>query len=55
MILTVLGYAASAGFEKVYLMSGEVGLYEKYGFEKMGEYDTIYGEKDQLFVIGTQR
>lgn len=55
MILTVLGYAASAGFEKVYLMSGEVGLYEKYGFVKMGEYDSIYGEKEQLFVIGTQR
>ena len=55
MIRKVLEYAESAGFEKVCLMSGETGLYEKYGFEKMGEYDTIYGEKDQLFVIGTRR
>lgn len=31
-------------------MSGEVGLYEKYGFEKLGDNATIYGTTDQLFV-----
>ena len=31
-------------------MSGEVGLYEKYGFEKVGDYETIYDSVDQLFV-----
>ena len=31
-------------------MSGEVGLYEKYGFEKLGDYATIYGTTDQLFA-----
>jgi len=33
----------------MYIMSGEVGLYEKYGFVKMGEYKTIYASKEQLF------
>jgi ribosomal protein S18 acetylase RimI-like enzyme len=30
-------------------MSGEIGLYEKYGFTKMGKYKTIYDSIDQLF------
>ena len=28
---------------------GERGLYEKYGFEKIGEHRTTYGTTDQLF------
>ena len=32
-------------------MSGEVGLYEKYGFTKIGDFATIYGDTDQLFFI----
>jgi predicted N-acetyltransferase YhbS len=51
MIRKILGYARIIGYNKVYIMSGEKGLYEKYGFVRMGEYDTIYGEKEQLFVI----
>lgn len=43
-------YAGELGYEKIYLMSGEIGLYEKYGFKKLGDYETIYGEIDQLFV-----
>lgn len=31
-------------------MSGEKGFYEKYGFELIGEYETIYDWTDQLFV-----
>ena len=38
------------GFNNIYIMSGEVGLYEKYGFEKLGDMETIYGTTDQLFV-----
>lgn len=38
-----------AGLFNSYLMSGEIGLYEKYGFQKMGEYETIYHTTDQLF------
>ncbi len=43
-------YAGELGYEKIYLMSGEIGLYEKYGYKKLGDYETIYGEIDQLFV-----
>lgn len=42
-------YAASLGFRKLHIMSGEQGLYEKYGFRKIGDYETIYGTVDQLF------
>ena len=30
-----------------------IGLYEKYGFAKLGDFETIYGGTDQLFVIST--
>jgi predicted N-acetyltransferase YhbS len=43
-------YARKLGYEKVYILSGEIGLYEKFGFEKLGDYKTIYGTVDQLFV-----
>lgn len=43
-------YAKSIGYKKVYIMSGEEGFYEKYGFELIGEYETIYDWTDQLFV-----
>lgn len=50
MIDAVSDYAASLGYEKLYIMSGEVGLYEKYGFTRLGDYMTIYGTIDGLFV-----
>ena len=46
-------YARELGYEKVYILSGEIGLYEKYGFEKLGDYKTIFGSIDQLFVKST--
>lgn len=42
-------YARQLGYKKVYIMSGEIGLYEKYGFTKLGDYETIYDSIDQLF------
>ena len=51
MIQQTLSYAKSIGYRTVYIMSGEHGLYEKYGFEKIGDFHTIYGTKDQLFHI----
>ena len=51
MIGKVLEYAKSIGYDKVYIMSGERGLYEKYGFVYMGDYESIYGGSEQLFVI----
>lgn len=50
MIACAADYAKQLGYEKVYVMSGEEGLYEKYGFECIGEYQTVYGWTDQLFV-----
>lgn len=51
MIQKVLSYAKALGYQQIYIMSGELGLYEKYGFRKLGEYETIYGTVDQLFVL----
>ena len=51
MIEKALEYAKSIGYDKVYIMSGEHGLYEKYGFSYMGDYESIYGGLEQLFVI----
>jgi len=42
-------YAKSLGFEKIYLCSGEIGLYEKYGFVKIGDYPDAWGNMEQLF------
>ena len=51
MIRQTLSYAKSIGYRTVYIMSGEHGLYEKYSFEKIGDFHTIYGTTDQLFHI----
>ncbi len=50
MIQSATSYAYALGYEKIYIMSGEIGLYEKYGFTKLGNCETIYGTIDQLFV-----
>lgn len=42
--------AVNDGFHKMYIMSGEIGLYEKFGFEFLGMYQTIYDTEEQLFV-----
>lgn len=49
MINEACKYSDDIGYKAVYIMSGEHGLYEKYGFEKIGELETIYGDVDQLF------
>ena len=53
MLKSAASYARELGYQKVYIMSGEIGLYEKYGFIKLGDYETIYGTIDQLFVKST--
>ena len=55
MIQSIISYAKELSYEKVYIMSGEIGLYEKYGFVKLGDYETIYGSVDQLFVQPIKR
>ena len=49
MIDAAITYAKTLGYQKVYLMSSEKGLYEKYGFIKIGDYTTIFKTIDQLF------
>lgn len=51
MIREAAAYVSTLGYQKLYIMSGEIGLYEKYGLVKLGEYETIYGDTDQLFVM----
>lgn len=53
MIEHVRSYARISGFGRVYLTSGEKGLYEKFGFRPLGEYETVYGTKEQLYIINT--
>ncbi len=55
MIQSIISYAKELGYNEVYIMSGEIGLYEKYGFIKLGDYETIYGSIDQLFVQSIER
>lgn len=49
MIDAASSYARTLGFEKIYVLSGERGLYEKFGFEKIGDFPTIYGNTERLF------
>lgn len=51
MIENALNYAKGIGFKKVYIVSGEKGLYEKYGFRKIDVMKDIYGNWEQVFCI----
>ena len=51
LIEEVKTYARINGYGRIYVMSGEKGLYEKYGFQLIGMYETTYGTKEQLFFI----
>lgn len=42
-------YANKIGFVKVFLVSGEKGLYEKYGFVKIDDKKDIWGNDEQIF------
>lgn len=41
--------ARKDGYEKVYLSSNEIGLYEKYGFVFLRMMHTVWGEETQMF------
>ena len=49
MIARACFHAADLGYEAVYVVSGEKGLYEKYGFHKIGDVKTVHGTAEQLF------
>ena len=41
--------ARKDGYEKIYISSNEVGLYEKYGFVFLKMLHTVWGEETQVF------
>ena len=51
LIDTALDYAKKLGHQKVYLKSEHIGLYEKYGFQKIADFEPIVGLANQLFEI----
>lgn len=51
MVKAALQYAGELGFQTVYLVSGEIGLYEKYGFVKIDEKPDAWGRMEQIFSI----
>ena len=51
MIRFALDYAKELGYNKVYLKSFHHGLYEKYGFKKIADFEPVVGRANQLFEI----
>lgn len=51
LINQALEYAKTLGFTKVYISSGEKGLYEKYGFSKIDDKKDFQGRDEQVFAI----
>ncbi|MDR1531362.1 MAG: GNAT family N-acetyltransferase [Clostridiales bacterium] len=49
LLLAACNYARSLGFDTVYLISNEQGLYEKYGFETFRETVTVTGRTEPIF------
>ena len=42
-------HAADLGYAAVHIVSDEKGLYEKYGFQKIEDVETVHGTAEQLF------
>lgn len=51
LIENALKYAKELHYKTVYLKSEHRGLYEKYGFEKICEFEPIEPPADQLFKM----
>jgi len=50
LCIKAIEYAESIGFDKVYLYSDHVNLYEKYGFTKIDEKDASWGAKQSIYM-----
>lgn len=51
LIENTVKYAKKLDYTTVYLKSEHRGLYEKYGFEKIGEFEPVEPPADQLFKM----
>jgi predicted N-acetyltransferase YhbS len=50
MIREALMYAKTLGFEKAYLVSDHVDLYEKYGFAHIDTKEDLWGRMEKIYV-----
>ena len=50
MIFRVIEYAKQINYNKIYIVSGEINLYEKYGFIKIDQKMANYGKEAQIFM-----
>lgn len=50
MIDTVIGYACSCGFSRVYIPSDMTGFYEKFGFYQIDTLENYGGDIDTIFA-----
>ena len=50
LIQSAINNARMFGFDKVYIPSNIIGLYEKYGFRKIDELKNYDGEIDNIFM-----
>jgi len=50
LIVLALSYAKELGFDKVYLVSDHINLYEKYGFVKIDEKEAPWGAIETIFM-----
>jgi Predicted acetyltransferase len=53
LCLFVAEYAKSVGFDKIYLYSDHVNLYEKYGFVKIDEKQASWGAMQSIYARST--
>ena len=53
LCLNAISYAKSIGFDKVYLVSDHINLYEKYGFIKIDEKEAPWGAMETIFMHST--
>ena len=53
LILRALEYAKELEFEKVYLVSDQINLYEKYNFIKIEERFDLWGNKEKIYIHET--
>lgn len=50
LIQSAINHARKFGFDKVYIPSNIIGLYEKYGFCKIDELENYDGDIDNIFM-----
>lgn len=50
LILNAMAYAKELGFEKIYLVSDHVNLYEKYGFSVIEKKIAPWGEEEKIYI-----